>query len=98
MVTRGGEGALAFTGGEPISVPGRKVQVIDTVGAGDTFHAALLADLDRRGLLSRPAIAGMDAATLAQVLTYAVTASSITCTRRGADLPTQAEVAAALAA
>lgn len=98
VVTRGGEGALAFTGGEPVSVPGRKVQVVDTVGAGDTFHAALLADLDRRGLLSRPAIAGMDNATLAQVLTYAVTASSITCTRRGADLPTQAEVAAALAA
>lgn len=96
-VTRGAQGAVAFTRSGTVDVPGRRVAVADTVGAGDTFHAALLADLDRRGLLSRAALATLPDDILRQVLAYAVTASSITCTRRGADLPSAAEVDAALA-
>jgi len=67
--------------------------VVDTVGAGDTFHAALLARLRARGLLRREAIAALDAAALR----YAVAAAGVTCGRCGADLPAAAEVAAALA-
>lgn len=98
VVTRGGEGAVAFLRDEaPLELPGRKVDVIDTVGAGDTFHAALLASLDRRGLLGRPSLAALDRATLGDVVSYAITASSITCSRRGADLPRATDVAAVLA-
>jgi fructokinase len=97
VVTRGGDGAVAFTkGGEPLALPGRKVEVIDTVGAGDTFHAALLAALAERGRLSPAGIAGLDRGTLGDVIAYAILASSITCTRRGADLPTAADVKALL--
>ncbi|MCP8938405.1 carbohydrate kinase [Alsobacter sp. SYSU M60028] len=98
VVTRGRDGALGFpAGGDTVEVPGRRVAVVDTVGAGDTFHAAMLAELDRRGRLTRDGVATLDSEALGEVLRYAVTASSITCTRRGADLPRAAEVAAALA-
>lgn len=97
FVTLGPDGAIALTrDGREISTPGRRVEVADTVGAGDTFHAATLTELDRRGLLSRAALAGLGDDELRQVLAYAVTASSITCSRRGADLPRRAEVLAAL--
>jgi sugar/nucleoside kinase (ribokinase family) len=42
VVTRGGAGAVAFLGDKTIEVPGRDIKVVDTVGAGDTFSAALL--------------------------------------------------------
>ncbi|MHB2169302.1 carbohydrate kinase family protein [Alsobacter sp. R-9] len=98
VVTRGADGAVAFPRGEaPLEVPGRRVAVIDTVGAGDTFHAALLADLDRAAALRPGAAPAVSRERLGEALRYAVTASSITCSRRGADLPRAAEVAAALA-
>lgn len=96
VVTRGGAGATAFHASGTQNMPGRAVKVIDTVGAGDTFHAALLARLDSLGLLSKSGIAGLDGTTLANVMRHAVTAASITCSRRGADLPTAADLAAAL--
>jgi fructokinase len=80
--------------------PGRAVEVVDTVGAGDTCMAALLAGLHRRGLLGagrRAALQAVDAATLGELADEAVLAAAITCTRPGADPPTAAELAAALA-
>ncbi len=95
VVTRGGAGAVAFADGEPLEVPGRPVAVVDTVGAGDTVHAALLAGLDRRGMLAREAIGNLPRETLGELLADAVLASAITCQRRGADLPTWRAVEAA---
>lgn len=92
VLTDGAAGATAFHAAGTCRVPGRAVEVIDTVGAGDTFHAALLAGLAGRGALRRGGVAALDAAALDAVLARAVLASSITCTRRGADLPTAAEV------
>ena len=97
VVTRGAEGAVAFLGDRTIEVPGRKVTVVDTVGAGDTFSAALLAGLRRVGRLAPARIGELDMDALGSVLTYAVVASSITCSRRGADLPTASDVEAVLA-
>jgi fructokinase len=80
--------------------PGRAVEVVDTVGAGDTCMAALLAGLHRRGLLGadrRAALRAVDAATLTALADEAVLAAAITCTRPGADPPTAAELAAASA-
>lgn len=96
VVTRGAAGATAFHANGTVSMPGRQVKVIDTVGAGDTFHAALLTRLDARGNLDRAAIAALSEGDIRDLLRHAITAASITCTRRGADLPTDAEVAAIL--
>nr|WP_047577660.1 carbohydrate kinase [Methylobacterium sp. ZNC0032] len=94
VVTQGGQGATAFAAAGQVCVPSRKVAVQDTVGAGDTFHAALLARLARTGRLEPEAIAALDREALADLLAYAVAAASITVTRRGADLPSAAEVEA----
>jgi len=71
------------------------VAVVDTVGAGDTFQAALLAGLAERGLLSRAALATIEDGALRAVLVFAAQAAAITCSRRGADLPRRAELPAA---
>lgn len=98
-VTLGADGALAVapTSGL-VRVAGRGVEVVDTVGAGDSFMAALLAALEARDLLGagrREPLRGIDAHALAAILDEAVCASAITCTRRGADPPSRAELRAA---
>ncbi len=99
-VTVGGDGVLAGTaGGLRTRRPGVPVTVIDTVGAGDTFSAALLAGLHRRGLLggaARSALRAIDGPTFDALLDEAARAAAITCSRRGADPPTAAEMAALL--
>ena len=97
VVTCGARGAVAFNGNTRIDCPGRAIKVIDTVGAGDSFHAALLASLAAQRALTREAIGSLPVQILERALDYAVTASSITCSRRGADLPTRKEVDAATA-
>lgn len=66
-------------------------RVVDTVGAGDTFQAALLSQLDLDGN-PRQAVASLNQQQLDNLLDYAVRAASITCSRRGADLPYQDEL------
>ena len=97
VVTEGERGAVAFSAAGSIAVPGRPVAVRDTVGAGDTFHAALLARLTKTGRLHPEAIASLDMPAIADLLAYATAAAAITVTRRGADLPTAAEVEASRA-
>ncbi|MGE7418941.1 carbohydrate kinase family protein [Methylobacterium tarhaniae] len=97
VVTAGSDGARAYQAGGTLAVPGREVAVIDTVGAGDTFHAALLARLDRDGRLSRDALLSLEPGLLRDILSEAVAAASLTCTRLGADLPTRDDLLSALA-
>lgn len=98
IVTRGDEGSIAYhAAGHQIETSGRRVKVIDTVGAGDTFHAALLNHLEVTGKLTPPAIAGLGHDELAKSLNFAAAAAAVTCTRRGADMPRAADVAAELA-
>lgn len=88
VMTRGSQGATAFSRQHGVvSVPSRKVQVRDTVGAGDTFQAALLAWLTRAELDSPEGIASVSRAQLDSLLDYAVAASAMTCSRTGPDLP-----------
>ena len=95
-VTFGGDGVLARTPTGPfVRRPGARVTVVDTVGAGDTFCAALLAGLHGHGLLgadARPALRALDAAAVGELLDTAAVAAAITVSRRGADPPTMAEV------
>ncbi len=93
IITHGAKGAVAWRRGrEPVVEAGRPVEVVDTVGAGDSFHAALLARLDQRGLLSREGLSELDDAQLSEVLAFAVTASALTCSRRGAEPPRSSEM------
>lgn len=94
VVTAGPEGARLHRGDRPVMhVPGRRVAVVDTVGAGDTFTAGLTT-----GLAGGPPLRELDDDRWRALLRRAVVASSITCTRKGADPPTAAELTAALAA
>jgi fructokinase len=80
------------------SVPPVPVQVVDTVGAGDTFDAGLLAALVRRGATSRATLVGLDEQALTSALQYAATAAALACSRAGANPPTAGEVDALLTA
>ena len=92
VVTRGGEGATSFTARGSVGVPTVKVNVVDTVGAGDTFQASLLTWLAETGRLSSEAMASLTIDETREALTFAAEAAAITCSRRGADLPRRAEL------
>ncbi|WNM35857.1 carbohydrate kinase [Streptomyces sp. Li-HN-5-11] len=89
VVTDGPDGAHVFhasTGS--FSRPGRKVAVVDTVGAGDAFTAGLLGALLRRDLHTPRALAAAGPSVLAAAVDDAVLVSALTCERLGADPPT----------
>ncbi len=92
VVTRGSNGATAFAPGLEVNCPGIKVAVEDTVGAGDTFQAALLAGLKQLGATDRAALSALDETRIGGLLAFAVGAAAITCSRRGADMPRKAEL------
>ena len=93
VMTRGRQGASIFTRElGHWSVPAREVITADTVGAGDTFQAALITFLTERNLDSPAGLATMDRDTLTAMLNFAVAAAAVTCTRTGPDLPYRDQV------
>ncbi len=92
VVTRGAHGAWAWTARQHVAVPPVPVTVVDTVGAGDTFQAAMLTALAERGWLTRDALLHLRLPELQSVLAFAVQAAAITCSRRGADLPSRKDL------
>ena len=92
VVTRGARGALGWTASTRSEAQPVAVTVIDTVGAGDTFQAALLTWLAERDALSAAALATLTADALQDALGFAARAAAITCSRRGADMPRRAEL------
>jgi fructokinase len=74
------------------------VQVVDTVGAGDSFGAAFIAALVDEGAFGPQATRIPDEAVLACAVSYAVAASAVTCTRTGAAPPSRDEIDAQLRA
>ena len=104
FVTRGGDGVSIYrksgAGVSRADVPSRKINVVDTVGAGDTFCANLLGQLEDRGALGPNGghlLAALSAADLADMVRIAGVAASITCERAGAEPPTLADLNATLA-
>ncbi len=85
VVTLGAEGAFGAHRDIRLRVPAPHVQVVDTIGAGDAFGAALLAWLDDHECL-QPDLR-LDESELRAALDYACLAAAITCTRAGADPP-----------
>lgn len=93
VVTRGAKGAIAMAaGGAKAAVPGRKVEVVDTVGAGDTFQAGLIAGLSLADRLEPAKAAAISSQDLETLIDFAARAAAVTCSRRGADLPRKGEV------
>jgi fructokinase len=98
VVTRGGHGVFAVTAGLELYRPATAIDLVDTVGAGDSFTSGLLDGLRRADLLGGPrrdALAAIDESSLISVLDAASLVAAITCSRPGADPPTLAEVEAA---
>ncbi len=77
---------------EPFTVPAIRGEVADTVGAGDSFCGAVLAQLHRRDLTTVDAVAGTGPDTWREIVSFGVRAASITVGRLGADPPWAAEI------
>lgn len=92
VLIRGAAGAVGWTRQARVEVPPVAAQVHDTVGAGDTFQAALLTWAAEQGRLSAQGLAQIDAPMLRAALQFAAQAAAITCTRRGANLLRRAEL------
>jgi fructokinase len=87
VLTRGADGLTAVTGVGEVSVPGVRAQVVDTIGAGDTVQAALLAWLHRNDALSAAAVRRLDRAQWESALRFAAAAAAVTVSRAGAEPP-----------
>jgi fructokinase len=99
VTTLGKNGALAIgrrSDGSTYraTAPIVEVTVVDTIGAGDTFHAGFLAWLEKNGKMSRAAVAALREEELAAALAFANKAASLVCAKRGAEPPTLAELEA----
>ena len=97
-LTCGSSGAVARSRTAAVDVPGIPVHVVDTVGAGDSFGAALVAALVDEHALGPAPEREVDEAVLRRAVTYAVAASAVTCTRTGAVPPSRDEIDALLMA
>jgi fructokinase len=98
IVTRGGEGATLWRAGRAaLSVAAPRVQVVDTIGAGDTFTAGLSVSLLAHGVEQPAQIGELGDDAWREVMAFAATAAALNCTREGADPPTLAAVHTALA-
>jgi len=88
IVTTGSKGASAVFGdGQVVSVAAKRVTVADTVGAGDTFNAGVLARLAQAGLLSKQALGAITADQLSAALTNGALVAAVTVSRHGANPP-----------
>ena len=94
VVTAGADGATARNRNGSVHVPAEPPPggIKDTVGAGDSFHGALLTWLDRNGCMSKESLATLDAETMERSLRFAARAAAITCSRAGAEPPTDNEI------
>jgi fructokinase len=93
VITRGNRGAVAWhkqAGMVEVAAPA--VDVVDTVGAGDSFQAALLFALRATGRIGTKSLACMDDDGLRRVLSFAAGCAAFTCGRPGADPPRQDEI------
>ncbi|GMO38484.1 MAG: carbohydrate kinase [Termitinemataceae bacterium] len=100
VVTLGDKGVTAVlrrdNGTVRKTIPNKKIEVVDTIGAGDTFHGAFLSYLEIHGKMSPAALAAMSGEDLDKALMFANAAAALVCTRKGAEPPTLKETENAL--
>ncbi|MED7666573.1 carbohydrate kinase [Pseudomonas moraviensis subsp. stanleyae] len=88
FLTRGGDGATVFSRAHGSwSVPANPVKIADTVGAGDTFQAALITWLTEHSLDSVAGVQQLSREQIDSMLRFAVQAAALTCSKTGPDLP-----------
>ena len=92
VISRGQRGVRAYTPGRMLEAPAPEASVIDTVGAGDTFNAGLLAGLDGGDRLHKAALSALTGAQLRDALMLGVSAAAVTVSRAGADPPWREEL------
>jgi len=93
VVTRGIDGAQAWHGmAGMVEVRAPAIEVVDTIGAGDSFQAALLFALRALGRISAKALIEMNSDELGRVLSFASICAAFTCGRAGADPPRATDV------
>lgn len=93
VVTKGGAGCLVVTRRHRLALEAVPTQVVDTIGAGDAFMAALLAGLLRWDLAGQVRHGGIGADDLVRLASLAQRSASYTVARAGAQAPTWAEIA-----
>jgi len=93
IVTRGSGVATAYTSRCQANTGSVSVNVVDTIGAGDTFNAGVLSTLHERGVLSRDAIAKLTGDDLEALLKLGSAAAAMTVSRAGANPPWRSELA-----
>ncbi|MDB6176089.1 carbohydrate kinase [Paracoccus sp. Z330] len=92
LQTGGAAGAHAYWSGETVTAPAIRTTVVDTIGAGDTFNAGVLASLRRQGVLGKDGLAQITAPAIKAALTLGAQAAAITVSRAGANPPWQHEM------
>ncbi|MCP2031117.1 fructokinase [Okibacterium sp. HSC-33S16] len=99
VITKGSAGALAVTRGFEVRVGSTRTEVIDTVGAGDTFMGALIDGLVAEGAFgskARQTLMSLNKAHLTGLLNRSGRAAAVTVSRVGANPPTRTELGAAI--
>jgi fructokinase len=97
VITRGGDGATLYLNGIKLHAEAPKINLVDTVGAGDTFMANLLAELDLLDALGNDPIARLARLSMAELqraAEIAAVAAGIVCERKGCEPPTLSETTA----
>lgn len=90
--TGGARGATAYWAGDPLTVPAIKTDVADTIGAGDTFNAGILASLHAQNVLSKTGLTTISADQITAALTLGARAAAVTVSRAGANPPWEHEL------
>jgi len=92
VLTRGADGLTVLTGHGPETVPAPSIEIVDTVGAGDTIVATLLTSIVERGAVEVSELRELSGSDWREFASRAVEAAAITCSRPGADPPRRSEV------
>jgi fructokinase len=93
ILTQGGDGATGYlSDGAEVNVPAARAEIVDTVGAGDTFNAGVMAKLNELGCLQKAKLKSLSPHVLSQALAHGAKVAAVTVSRAGANPPWAAEL------
>jgi fructokinase len=92
IVTKGAEGCEIFTPMWSETRQGVRADVVDTVGAGDTFTGAILCGLHERDVVTRNSLRSLEKSAFLEIADTALLAAAIVCRRQGANPPWRREL------